>query len=92
LPDRELLRLQDDAETWEASDFDELRTRLREKYPNAAFERTLHYVRDHEAEERRERGLNGLISILAKRAVDDLIAKESRVKLEPIVMPSKVGM
>jgi hypothetical protein len=49
-------------------------------------------VRDHEAEERRERGLNGLISILAKRAVDDLIAKESRVKLEPIVMPSKVGM
>jgi hypothetical protein len=79
LPDRELLRLQDGEETWEADTFDELRTRLRDEYPDAAFERTLHYVRDHEAEERRERALNGLISILAKSAVDDLIAEESRV-------------
>ena len=78
-PDKELLRLQDGEETWEASDFDELRTRLREKYPDGAFERTLHYVRDREAEERRERALNGLISILAKSAVDDLIAEESRI-------------
>jgi hypothetical protein len=78
LPDREVLRLQDDKETWETSDFDELRTRLRDKYPDAAFERTLHYVRDHEAEERRERALNGLISILAKKVVDDLIAVRPR--------------
>ena len=78
LPDREVLRLQDDKETWEASDLDELKIRLRDKYPDAAFERTLHYVRDHEAEERRERALNGLISILAKSAVDDLIAEKSR--------------
>jgi len=82
-PDRELLRLQDDEETWEASDLDELKIRLRDKYPDAAFERTLHYARDHEAEERRERALNGLISILAKRVVDDLIAEESRVEAEP---------
>ena len=80
LPDRELLRLQDEGETWEASDFDELKIRLREKYPDATFERTLHYVRDHEAEEQRERALNGLISILAKSVVDDLIAEESRVE------------
>ena len=79
LPDKELLRLQDDEETWEADTFDELRIRLRDKYPDAAFERTLHYVRDHEAEQRRERALDGLISILAKRIVDDLIAEESRV-------------
>jgi len=78
LPERELLQLKDDAETWEAETFDELRTRLRDKYPDAAFERTLHYVRDREAEERRERALNGLISILATRVVDDLIAVESR--------------
>jgi hypothetical protein len=83
LPDRELLRVQDEGETWEASNFDELKCRLRDKYPDAAFERTLHYVRDHEAEERREEALNGLISILAKTVVDNLIAEQSRVEGEP---------
>jgi hypothetical protein len=82
LPDRELLRLQDGDETWEASDFEELKTRLRDKYPDASFERTLHYVRDHEAEERRETALNGLISMLAKKVVDDLIAEASRIEDE----------
>lgn len=80
IPDRELLQLKDDAETWEAETFDELRARLREKYPDATFERTLHYVRDQEAEERRERALNELVDILAKRVADDLIAEESRVE------------
>jgi len=79
-PDRGLLRMQDGEETWEASDFDELKTRLRDKYPDAAFERTLHFMRDQEAEERRESALSGLISILAKAAVDDLIAEQSRVE------------
>jgi len=79
-PDRELLRLQDDEETWEASDFDELRNRLRDKYPDAAFERTLHFVRDHEAEERRESALNELASIFAKAAVDLFVAEQSRVE------------
>jgi hypothetical protein len=82
-PDRELLRLQDGEETWEASEFEELKLRLRDKYPDAAFERTLHYVRDHEAEERREAALNGLISILAKSVVDELVAEESRIEGEP---------
>ena len=77
-PDREVLRLQDDEETWEAESFEELKIRLRDKYPDAAFERTLHFVRDHEAEERYERALNELISLLAKKAVDDLIAEASR--------------
>ena len=83
LPDKALLRLQDDKETWEVETFDELRSRLREKYPDAAFERTLHYVRDHEAEERHERALDGLISLLAKKAVDNLIAQQSSVDAEP---------
>jgi hypothetical protein len=78
LADREVLRLQDDEESWEAESFEEFKTRLRDKYPDAAFERTLHFERDHEAEERHERALNELISILAKKAVDDLIAEESR--------------
>jgi hypothetical protein len=88
-PDRELLKLQDGEETWEVETFDELRTRLRDKYPDTAFERTLHYVHDQEAEERRERALNGLASILAKAAVDDLIAEESRVQAGPDAEPGQ---
>jgi len=83
LPDRELLRLKDDAETWEAETFEELRTQLRDKYPDAAFERTLHYVRDYEAEERYERGMNGLMEIIAKQVVDELIAEQSRTEGAP---------
>jgi hypothetical protein len=79
LPDRELLRLQDGEETWEASDLDELRSVLSDKYPDAAYLRTLHTVRDHEAEERHESALNELISILAKSAVNEFVAEESRV-------------
>jgi hypothetical protein len=65
-----------------------IRTRLRDKYPDAAFERTLHYVRDHEAEERHERALSGLISLLAKAAVDDWIAEQSRAQVKPGPKPS----
>jgi hypothetical protein len=88
-PDRDVLRLQDNEETWAAETFDELRTRLRNKYPDAAYERTLHYMRDHEAEERRERALNRLITILTKSAVDDLIAEESRMEAEPDAQPGQ---
>jgi hypothetical protein len=83
LPDRDLLRLQDDAETLEVETFDELRSRLRNKYPDATYERTLHYVRDHEAEERYERGMNGLIDILVMKVVDDMIAEESHAQAGP---------
>ena len=83
IPDKELLQLKDDAEIWEADTFDELRARLRDKYPDAAFERTLHYVRYQEAEERREKALSELLDILARRVVDDLIAEESRVEGRP---------
>jgi hypothetical protein len=86
-PPRELLQLKDSEDTWEAETFDELRIRLREKYPDAAFERTLHYVRDHDAEERHERGLSGLISLLAKAAVDDWIAEQSRAQAEASAQP-----
>jgi hypothetical protein len=86
-PNRELLQLQDGEERWEAETFEELRTRLRDKYPDAAFERTLHYVRDHEAEERHERALSGLISLLAKAAVDYYIAEQSHAQAEPSAQP-----
>jgi hypothetical protein len=85
-PDEDVLQLQDGAESWEAKDLDELRMRLREKYPNAAFERTLHFVRDREAEERRERALNGLMDIIVKAVVERLIEQETRAasaRVEP---------
>jgi hypothetical protein len=86
-PPRKLLQLKDGEETWEVETFEELRTRLRDKYPDAAFERTLHYVRDHEAEERHERALSGLISLLAKAAVDYYIAEQSHAQAEPSAQP-----
>jgi hypothetical protein len=82
-PDRELLRVQDGEKAWEVETFEGLRVRLRDQYPDAAFERTLHYVRDHDAEERRENALNELASIFVKAAVDDLIAEQSRAEADP---------
>ena len=77
MPDEDVLQLQDGAEPWEAKDLDELRVRLREKYPDAAYERTLHYVRDRKAEERRERALNGLMDIIVKAVVDEMLETDS---------------
>jgi hypothetical protein len=76
-PDRELLELTDGEATLEANDLDDLRTQLREKYPDAVFERTLHYERDRDAEERREKALNGLVQLLAERAVEQALEEES---------------
>ena len=55
----------------------DLRAQLREKYPDAVFERTLHYVRDREAEERPEEALNGLVQLLAERVVEQALEEES---------------
>ncbi len=76
-PDEDVLELKDGADTWETKNLDELRVRLREKYPDESFERTLHYVRDREAEERRERALDGLMNLIVQNVVDDLL-EESR--------------
>jgi len=81
IPNQDLLQVKDGAETLEAESFDELRACLRDKYPDVAFERTLHYVRDREAEERRERALNGLAELLAKAAVDKMIEEETRGRM-----------
>jgi hypothetical protein len=60
----------------EAKTFDELRSQLRDKYPDTAFERTLHYERDREAEERRERALDGLMTLIAEAVVKKMIEEE----------------
>lgn len=83
IPNEELLQLKDGVERWEAKNLDELAARLGEKYPDAVFERTLHYERDREAEERRERALNGLMDLLAKAAVDEMIEEETRGASSP---------
>lgn len=72
--------MEDDTESWEAKSFEELRARLREKYSDAAFERTLHCVRDREAEERRESALNELARIIAEQVVKEMIEEESRAE------------
>jgi hypothetical protein len=81
IPNEELLQLKDEAEIWEAKTVDELAARLRDKYPDTTFERTLHYERDREAEERRERALNGLIELLAQRVADEMLEEESGRRL-----------
>jgi len=73
IPNEQLLHLKDGTETLEAKSFDDLRARLRDKYPDEAFERTLHFERDRDAEERRERALDGLARLFAEKAVDEMI-------------------
>jgi hypothetical protein len=75
-PSEDVLHLKDGAETLEAKTFDELRAQLRDKYPDTAFERTLHYERDREAEERRERALDGLMTLIAEAVVEKMIEEE----------------
>jgi hypothetical protein len=72
-----VLRLHDGAESLEASNLDELAVRLRDKYPDRAFERTLHYERDRDSEERRERAMNGLIDLLAQTVVREMIGDKA---------------
>ena len=68
---RRVLRIQDDSEILEADDFANLRVQLRQKYPDDAYERTILWERDIEAQQRRERALNGLARLMAEAAVED---------------------
>jgi hypothetical protein len=70
IPNEELLLLKDGEEESEIKSFDELRAQLRDKYPDDVFERRLFIERDQATEERRERGLNELVRLLAEQAVD----------------------
>jgi hypothetical protein len=74
-PSRQLLRLKDGEEILEAADLDELRIRLRDKYPDSDYERRLHVQRDREAEERREAAIMGLARLLARAAVEEELRK-----------------
>jgi len=67
-PNEEILRLKDGTATLEANSIQELAVQLRARYPDAAYERTLHWERDREAEVRRAEGIDKLSEILLPRA------------------------
>ena len=72
-PSEEILQLHDNPVIIEATNLDELAAQLRQKYPDEAYERTLHRERDHEAEQRRADAMDGLIEILAKSVAEQLL-------------------
>jgi hypothetical protein len=72
-PSEEILQLHDNSVIIEAKNLDELAAQLRQKYPDEAYERTLHRERDHEAEQRRADAMNSLIEILAKSVAEQLL-------------------
>jgi hypothetical protein len=72
-PSEEILQLHDNSVIIEATNLDELAAQLRQKYPDEAYERTLHRERDHEAEQRRADAMDGLIEILAKSVAEQLL-------------------
>lgn len=65
------LRLQDDSEILEADDFESLRVQLRERYPDDAFECTIHWERDLQAEERRQRAQHSPARQMAEAIVEE---------------------
>lgn len=68
LPNEQILQLTDGAITFEAKSIQDLAAQLRARYPDNAFERTLHWERDREAEVRRSEAMNKLSEILLPRA------------------------
>jgi hypothetical protein len=72
-PSEEILQLHDNSVIIEAKNLDDLAAQVRQKYPDEAYERTLHRERDHEAEQRRADAMDGLIEILAKSVAEQLL-------------------
>jgi len=67
-PNEEVLQLKDGAATLEAISIQDLGAQLRVRYPDDAYERTLHWERDREAEVRRAEAISKLSEILLPRA------------------------
>lgn len=66
-PREDVLQLKDGTATLEAKSFEDLVALLRARYPDDAYERRLHWERDHEAESRRAEAVKGLIEIFLPR-------------------------
>jgi hypothetical protein len=74
-PPVDVLRFEDGDFQIEARDFEELRSRLREQYPDERYERRVHAKRDREAVDRREQAIEGLAKIYAEVALERLLAE-----------------
>jgi len=73
LPRESVLHLEDGPVGFEAKSLDDLAAQLRQRYPDAEYERRLHGKRDYEAEARWKNAMKGLIEILAEAAVDQAL-------------------
>jgi hypothetical protein len=67
-PNEEILQLKDGSATLEANCIQDLAAQLRARYPDDAYEHTLHWRRDREAEARRAEATDKLSEILLPRA------------------------
>ncbi len=76
-PNQVELRVEDGSHTWIAADVSDLSVQLRTQYPDGVFERALKSERDFPAEEKREAAIQGLIEVLARGAVDELLKESS---------------
>lgn len=72
LPDEDVLQLEDGDRLLEVKSLEELRTRLRDRYPNEHFDRFLRQERDVEAERRKAEAMEGLMQLLVEAVVRDL--------------------
>jgi len=76
-PPEQVLEIKDTEGLLEATDLDDLIQRLRERYPDALFERTLKQELDQAATERRAEAINELARIVARAAVRNLAKSKS---------------
>lgn len=57
-------------------DIEDIAAQLRHRYPDETHERFLHRERDCKTKKRKAEALDGLIKILAKAAVDELLREQ----------------
>lgn len=68
-PSEDGIRVHDDPAPFDVMSLDELKVKLRERYPDEYFERRLCQVRDEAEEERQEKALRDLQSAFSKMAI-----------------------
>jgi hypothetical protein len=72
-PTEVLLRLDDETVILEATNLDDVVAQLRMKYPDSAYERSLHRERDLDA----ERAMDELMRLLARAVVESQLSKDA---------------
>jgi hypothetical protein len=73
----DVLELTDGSERIEVKNIDELSVQLRQRYPDATYERSLHMERDHEAEERRADAISRMVQLIVDSFIKTLSAEDA---------------